>query len=295
MNSPGFKLARRSWLFALLAITAACRTDGGNFLTDTAEATRLTAELRVELTQALDASNRAVMADTDDASKAFAEDAARLTRSIENDAAALGAGLARLGYTNEGQALADFQNKFAEYRKVDATILALAVENTNLKAQRLSFGPAREAAGAFQRSLEAASRLSAEKDRCRVEGLAARATLAVTQIEVILAPHIAERDDAAMTGMEKEMASLQRTARETLPEITALAPGPARAELAVAMAALDRFDAVTGEIVALSRRNTNVRSLDLALRVKPPLTAACVASLRTIAESLRQRADKPLR
>jgi hypothetical protein len=235
------------------------------------------------------------MADTDAASIAFAHEAERLTRSIENDAAALGVVVGRLGYTREAQALAEFQRQFVEYRKLDRTILALAVENTNLKARRLSFGPAREAAGAFRHSLEAALRDFAEKDRCRAEGLVAKAALAVTEVEVIQSAHIAERDDAAMTGMEKEMASLQMTARQALRDLTVLAPAPAGGELTAASAALEHFAAVAAQIVALSRRNSNVRSLDLALRAKPPLTAACDENLRMIAESLAQRADRPSR
>jgi hypothetical protein len=297
-NRRGSQLAggtRRLGVLAVVALTVACRGGAGNFLTDAVEARHLVPELRVELTKAADASNRAVMADTDEASIAFAHDAEQLARSIENDALALGVVLDRLGYTKEAQALAEFQRQFVEYRKLDGTILALAVQNTNLKAQRLSFGPAREAAGAFRRSLEAASAAFAEKDRCRAEGLVAKAVLAVAEVEVIQGPHIAERDDAAMAGMEKEMASLQATARGALRDVTVLAPAPARADLTAASAALDRFDTLVAQIVALSRQNTNVRSLDLALRGKPPLTAACDESLRVIAESLAQRADRPSR
>ena len=50
--------------------------------------------------------------------------------------------------------------RFDEYRRLDDEILPLAVENTNLKAQRLSFGPAREAADAFRASLDGAVRAS---------------------------------------------------------------------------------------------------------------------------------------
>ncbi len=44
----------------------------------------------------------------------------------------------------------EFNGQSAQYGSLDRNILALAVENTNLKAQRLSFGPAREAADAFR-------------------------------------------------------------------------------------------------------------------------------------------------
>ena len=51
-----------------------------------------------------------------------------------------------------------FKARFDEYRRLDDEILPLAVENTNVKAQRLSFGPAREAADDFRTSVDAAVR-----------------------------------------------------------------------------------------------------------------------------------------
>ena len=43
------------------------------------------------------------------------------------------------------------------------------------------------------------------------------------------------------------------------------------------------------EITALSRRNTNVRSLALALNEKGKLTASCEGSLRELREGLAKR------
>jgi hypothetical protein len=60
----------------------------------------------------------------------------------------------------------------------------------------------------------------------------------------------------------------------------------ARPELASALASLDRFKDVSAQIVALSRRNSNVRSLALSLREKPVLTAACDDSLRRLEDAL---------
>ena len=40
------------------------------------------------------------------------------------------------------------------------------------------------------------------------------------------------------------------------------------------------------QLIALSRRNTNIRSLQLALRQKPAVTAACDESLAALAEAL---------
>ena len=114
-----------------------------------------------------------------------------------------------------------FKTRFDEYRRLDDEILPLAVENTNLKAQRLSFGPAREAAEAFRTSVEAALRTGAVKDACCADALAAKATAALLEIQVLQAPHIAESEDEAMTRLEQQMAASEAVARSALEQLKA--------------------------------------------------------------------------
>jgi hypothetical protein len=52
---------------------------------------------------------------------------------------------------------------------------------------------------------------------------------------------------------------------------------------------LDRFIGVNTQIVALSRRNSNVRSLAMSLGEKRMLTAACEDSLRALRDALAKR------
>jgi hypothetical protein len=121
---------------AAVASTACGRTTAA--LTQLVEARRLASALHVDFTRAADASNRAVMADTDEASAAAAEEARGARQAVEGNVDMLRGILQSLGYDNDLGALEAFAARFAEYRKVDEEILPLAVENTNLKAQRLS-------------------------------------------------------------------------------------------------------------------------------------------------------------
>lgn len=281
-------------LVAML-LAPGCGRGPGNFLTDLEESRRVTADLRVLFSKATDASNRAVMADTDEGSSQFARDATATKRLIENDVAALAPLLQRRGYAEETRLLDQFRHQFSEYDKVDRSVLALAVENTNLKAQRLSFGSAREAADAFRTSLERVVPKAAAKDRCRVGELVSKAVLAVRDIQVLQAPHIAEADDARMTQMESDMARQEATARASTKELAGLVEAGDGSALAAASAALDRFSSTRVELVKLSRQNSNVRSLELALRVKPPLTQACDESLRALQEALAKEQSQPSR
>ena len=89
-----------------------------------------------------------------------------------------------------------------------------------------------------------------------------------------------------MTKIEKEMAERQTTAREALKLLGWGATATMTRQLDAAQAALDQFDKLSAEVVALSRRNSNVRSLALALRRTPTLVAACDGSLAQLQDAL---------
>jgi hypothetical protein len=248
------------------------------------DARRLSSEMHVEFTKASDASNRAVMAATDDASAAAAEEARRARGVVHQHLAALEPLVKALAYPEDTQHLNEIRTRFDEYQRLDDEILGLAVENTNVKAQRLAFGPSRNASEAFRASLDSVVR-SAVKEKCASEALAAKAVAAVLEIEVLQAPHIAESEDAAMTRMEEQMARSESTARKALEQLRALSPGSAR-EVAAASEALNQFQAVNRDLVKLSRRNSNVRSLALSLGRKRTLAADCEDQLKALEEAL---------
>jgi hypothetical protein len=110
--------------------------------------------------------------------------------------------------------------------------------------------------------------------------------VAVREIQIEQAPHIAEADEAAMSRMEKDMAARETTAREAL---AALGRGAKPGALDAAQGELDEFEKLSSELVRLSRRNTNVRSLSLALRQLPLLTAASDAGLTAVEQALAKR------
>ena len=182
--------------FSAIAFTVTLATAGACVgssaqLTQLLEARRLASELRVQFTKAADASNRAVMADTDDGAAAAASEAGSARQAVEHDATELETLLTSLGYGADVQLLERFKTRFAEYRRIDDEVLPLSVENSNLKAQRLSFGPAREAADTFAAALDRAVTTAGAGPSWQAQTFAARAVCAVRQIQVLQAPHIA--------------------------------------------------------------------------------------------------------
>ena len=292
---------RRLWLrnvliclclvVGLAGMPAGCQ-DG---MSQLGEVQRLAVDMRVQLNLAATASIRAVMAKTDADSTSFAREAEQARQTMKKDVEAMLPLLRVLTYTNEVQMLEEFNRHFTEYETMDRRILALAVENTNLKALQLSFGPAQEAAVALRAALDTLASLASPKNRCRVDSLVASAALAVREIQVLQAPHIAESSDPAMARMEKEMAARLTVAHDALGTLAGLIEPSARGQLAVATASLERFADIHKQIIALSRRNSNSLSLDLTLGKARSLTAACDGSIGVLQAALAKEGVRPTR
>ncbi len=288
---PALAWVQAALVCAALTSVAGCRGPA-TVQAELGEARRLSAELRVQFSKATDASNRAVMADTDEASVTFAHEAEQASKLVENDVTQLSALLGSLQIVDETQILQRFQKQFADYLVVDKQVLALAVENTNLKAQQLSFGPAREAADRFKAALDHLSPSLPAKDQCRAEELVANAVLSVREMQLLQGPHIASPEDAFMTALEQQSSALESKAATDLTALSGLVDAPS---LAAAQAAFEQLKGFARQIVSLSRTNSNVRSLDLSLRVKPPLVNACEESARALQSALANEGSKATR
>jgi hypothetical protein len=275
--------------FVLVAAVAAGCGDVNAALEQESRARNVSADLLVQFTKASDAADRAVMADTDELSVTFAKEAEQAKNAVQQDVDTLGPILAGLKFTDETRLLQDFVTRYADYTALDRKILDLAVENTNLKAQRLSFGPGQAAADEFRGAVNALASGGAEKDAWRIKALSAEAISAVREIQVLQAPHIADPDDSKMTEIESQMSAWQTVARNNLGTLAALTGAASRPRLTAATAALDKFMSVNAEIVALSRRNTNVRSLALSLDQKRTVTKPCEDSARALHDALAKR------
>ena len=85
------------------------------------------------------------------------------------------------------------------------------------------------------------------------------------------------------------MSAAEADARSALQSLGPVTPPDTKTRIAAADAALTRFVQCNQQIIALSRRNSNVRSLALVLGQKRKLAAECEDSLRALNESLAKR------
>jgi len=247
----------------------------------TVQMSRLVGTMRVSLHTAAEAEKSAVLAETDEASTEFAN-AARA--SLAQTAQALTEYTALLsGPGPDADLAARFQEAFAQYRKADEEVLELAVQNTNLKAQTLSFEQAGDALARMEKAL--APLLEGGQANPKAALPATRALAEALRIQSLHAPHITEKADARMNELEGRMQLADARVRASL---AAVAAQGGKDVAGAALAAYEDFHKATGEVVSLSRRNTNVRSLALTLDRKTRALALCDETLRAMEEKIHE-------
>lgn len=252
-------------------------------LTQLVEARGQASALHVTFTRSVDAGNRSLMA-TDEATAATAANEARNAMvAVARHTEDLQQTLQSLAYHSDLKHLDAFRARFAQYRTISDEVLSLVLENSNGRAQRLSLGASSEAAEAFHKALEAVQAEPAG-DPWQARAAASRAWASVLEIRVLYPRHIPEADGDEMTRLETAMAASAAAARAALDDLAKARPSAPG--LVTARAALDRFMAVHAEIIDLSRRNSNVRALSIALGQRRTLAAEADDQLNLLEQAL---------
>jgi Four helix bundle sensory module for signal transduction len=240
-----------------------------------------------DLLTSAEAEKSAVMAETDEASQAFA---AQSTQAAQNVEKARREFEPLLGSTRqEGQLFQEFSRCWEQLQAIDREVLSLAVQNTNLKALRLSFVPAADAMRRLETALtHLMDVVSSSPNAAGITRSAAQAVIGALNIYTLQAPHIAESTAARMEEMEAAMHSLDAQVTEALQSLQAWVDGPGMPFLDAARAAYQDFQQLNAEIVDLSRQNTNIRSFALSLGQKRKMTAQCQDALAALQETVQQ-------
>lgn len=278
--SPGLTLALAAFMIVLSGLSIWYLGRGMHLesaFVRGSQKVQLVERMRSDLYAAAEAEKSAVMADTDAASQ---DNAKRAQAAAERIAAALKEFKALpAGNPEETALLRRFEDAFVEYRKADDEVLALAVQNSNLKAFALSFGPAMKALAKMELALNPLLDAGGTGGKAAAEALlASKALTGAWRIQALHAPHITEKTDARMDELEARMAAAEKEVRADLDGLGA-AGGQA-------LAAYEAFQKETAEVVRLSRLNTNVRSLGLSLDRKVKVLAVCIEALDALKEHL---------
>jgi len=276
-------------LFGLLVLFFGKEPDRNALLAARAQRVDLVDRMQLALVSASEAEKSAVLAITDQESQAFADQARAGTAEVERERQELAELLNKDGTRGEKDLLAEFSQRFRAFQQVDNELLGLAVKNTNLKAYALTFGPA---ASALDEMSAALSRLvSANADARtakKVMSLAFGAETGALRIQTLLPPHIAEASEPRMDELEARMTREDQQVRSNLEGLGALPKLKDDADLAVAASRYAQFREIKSQVLALSRENTNVRSLSISLNQKRKVMLACHDVLSSLQDAIRK-------
>ncbi len=247
----------------------------------------LVERMQADLASASEAEKSAVLAVTDRDSQTFADLARASSLKVDQESRELGELLATGGTQSERELLAQFTEAFAEFRRIDDDLLALAVRNTNVKAYSLAFGPASTALEAMNAALDRLVLANADaKEAKTMMLLAFGAQTSALRIQTLLPPHIAEESDKKMDELEARMAKEDAQVRKSFDGLAAIPKSKNDPELAAAMKRYAEFGKLKSEILALSRENTNVRSLSISLNEKRKVMMMCQAALGALRQAI---------
>jgi hypothetical protein len=240
--------------------------------------------IRMSLASALEAEKIAVIAVSDEESRAFADRTRTFAAEVEQARTELATSLANGGTQAEKDALEKFSLAFVGLQQVDQQILDLAVQHTNLKAYRMTYGPATEAVtevgAAFKRL--APDTAPASPENFQIARLATRARVAALRIMLLLPPHIGEENEKKMDHIEAGMGEEEREVRAAIDGLSKIPAVAGSSDYAAALAAWQRLGELKAEIIKLSRENTNVRSLSLSLNRKRVVLAETLEALTAL-------------
>jgi hypothetical protein len=240
-----------------------------------------------DLMASAEAEKSAVMAETDEASHAFAEQSIQAAQNVEKTRRTLAPLLGRS--PQEAHLFREFSRCWERLQAIDREVLSLAVQNTNLKALRLSFIRSPEAISRMEKALNhLMDRVSSSPNAVGITRRASQAVIGAFRMYALQAPHIAESTAAQMDKLEADMKSHDAQVTNALHDMQVQVDDSSKPFLHTAWASYKDFQKINAEIVDLSRQNSNIRSFALSLGQKRKTTAQCQDVLAALQETVQQ-------
>jgi hypothetical protein len=257
---------------------------------------QILSQMKANLLKSVEAEKHAVLSDSDEDSEAFAAQSRKATAEVEQHRRQLGELLGSSKDDNEQRLSQDFDRCWTEFQKIQPVVLELAVQNTNLKAARLSQTKADAAVQRFGQDLSALLEGGSSPGHCeQMVAPVFRALRGCLRIHYLHMPHINAAADKEMDQIEVDMKRYNEEVSRSLATLSDLADDKGQTLLADAGKAYSDFIEVTQEVLRLSRENTNIKSMELTLGKGRVITAECEGILTELQESVRNKTFRATR
>jgi hypothetical protein len=256
----------------------------------------LLATMRIQLLEAIEAEKNAVLAITDEASEEFAARARQAAGGVENSRKEIESIIYQDKNPRETDLINEFNACWLQFTDLDGRILELATQNTNLKAQKISATQCAQEMDRFEASLNRLIQRNPNASRCNEVVLNSyKALTATLNIFALHKPHIEEAEDQEMDKIERRIKSYEESARKALGTLRFIPDLRGNEDLKNAESAYERFMSLTGEVLRLSRMNTNIKSAELSLGKKRLVSSQCQEILATLQETIQAQRFKATR
>jgi hypothetical protein len=255
----------------------------------------LVSRMRINLLEANEAEKNAVLAITDEESEAYATKARQAADRVEISRKEVESIIHSEQFPREIKMINEFNACWLHYRKLDEIILTLSVQNTNLKAQKISLTQGAQEIRTLEESLNSIIRQHPSANECDETVIPAYVALtAGFKIFALHKPHIEEADDNQMDKIEQNIKSYNESAQKALNTLSSMAALSNNPDLQKAQTAYDRFMKLTGKVLRLSRMNTNIKSATLSLGKKRLISAQCQEILTNLNNAVRTQSNYSL-
>jgi hypothetical protein len=253
----------------------------------------LVSAMRIHLHEGTEAEKNAVLALTDSASQEFAAKARQSADRVDSNLKELESLIRQENLPQQMAAIDDFNSCWSQYRTLDETILDLAVQNTNLKAQEISASECAHEIARLEEYLHSLIRRNADDRQCnKVVKPSYEALDASLNIYALHKPHIDEASDEEMAQIERRIKAYDELARKALGSLRGMGELGNDEDLKSAETAYQRFMDLTGEVLRFSRLNTNIKSAELSVGKQRIVAAQCQAILATLQDTVESQRFK---
>jgi hypothetical protein len=289
----GVGIAMAIIFFAVIAHYSGDSTSKNSPYENTLEKKKILSQMRIHLLKSVEMEKNAVMAHTDQDSLDFANQSRSASATVEHNLNNLRSLVDAIPSQDEKKLMNEFSTCWTEFGKLDQVILELAVENTNLKAATLSREKGAEAIKRFEQALEYLLQLSVgTEDESRIDGLVSHALIAGLKMYNLHSIHIAEATDEKMDQLEAQMKGEENKVTDSFTALSGIVGAEHLDAVSQAKTAFAEFVAMTAEVIQLSRKNSNIKSMELSFGKKRTIAAQCDAVLAAFQETVQNKTYK---
>ena len=251
-------------------------------------------QMHIHVLKSVDMEKSAVMALTDHNALEYAKQSRAAAAIVDQNITTFRSLVDGMALPNEKHLLETFTTCWTELGKIDQVILQLAGENSNFKAAVLSQDKGGEDLQRFEHALNSLRLfVKGSPQEGQIAPLIADALVSALKLFNIHGPHILEADETRMDQLEERMKAEELVVTQSLAAIGNLLDGERPETFTQANNAFSDFTAVTTQVVQLSRKNSNIKSLMLSSSRKQSIAAQCDASLAALQQEVQSSLLKP--